>query len=498
MDTGFLQDFLNSLAQDLPVALAVLGIIVGGWLLALIGRGLTRSLLTRTGLDRRLAAIFGEDGETAAKNITSWISRIVYYLILLLVIVALLDRLNLGAAAAPISALLAQILAVIPLLLGAAALLLLAWIIASALRFLVTQVLRRLRIDAWLSQQADVETADETAVSTTLGNVVYWLVFLLFLPAVLDALNLQGLLLPVQSMVDEILGTLPNILGAAIILVVGWVAARIVRQIVTNLLAGAGVDGLGDRTGVSAALGEQKLSSILGTVVYVLVLIPVVIAGLNSLEIEAVAGPASQMLGSVLTALPAIFAALLLVGVAYFVARIVGNFVTNVLTGVGFNRVLTWIGLGSEMPEDGQTPSQVVGYLTTLAIMLFAVIEAAELLGFAVLADLVSQFLVAAGGVVTGIVIFGLGLYFARIADRVIRGTGGSQAHLLAPVARVAIIVFSGALALRQTGIAEDIVNMAFGIVLGTVAVAAALAFGLGSREVAAKEVERWLKSVRK
>ena len=114
------------------------------------------------------------------------------------------------------------------------------------------------------------------------------------------------------------------------------------------------------------------------------------------------------------------------------------------------------------------------------------------------LADLVSQFLVAAGGVVTGVVIFGLGLYFARIADRVLRSTGGSQGHLLAPVARVSIVVFSGALALRQTGIAEDIVNLAFGIVLGTVAVAAALAFGLGSREVAAKEVERWLKSVRK
>ncbi|MFQ5961266.1 MAG: hypothetical protein ACE5MG_07700, partial [Candidatus Methylomirabilales bacterium] len=88
-------------------------------------------------------------------------------------------------------------------------------------------------------------------------------------------------------------------------------------------------------------------------------------------------------------------------------------------------------------------------------------------------------------------------LYFARIADRVIRGTGGSQAHLLAPVARVAIIVFSSALALRQTGIAEDIVNLAFGIVLGAIAVAAALAFGLGGRDVAAREIENWLTNLR-
>src|SRR3990172_2044143 len=357
MDTGFIQSFLDSLRQDLPTALAVLGIIVGGWLLALIGRGLTRSLL--------------------------------------LVIVTLLERLELGAAAAPISAVLAQILAYIPLLLGAAALLLLVWIVASALRFVVTRALRVARIDDWLTSQADVDATGAVSISATLGSVVYWLVFLLFLPAILNALNVQ--LTPVEGMVNEILGALPNILGAAIVLIVGWIAARIVRQIVTNLLAGAGVDRLGDRTGVAAALGEQKLSGILGTVVYVLILIPVVIAALNSLEIEAVSGPASQMLGSVLQAVPAIFAAFLLIGVAYFVARMVGAFVTNMLTGVGFNRVLTWIGLGSEVPEEGQTPSEVVGYLTTLAIMLFAVIEAAELLGFAVLADLVSQFLVAAG-----------------------------------------------------------------------------------------------------
>jgi hypothetical protein len=99
--------------------------------------------------------------------------------------------------------------------------------------------------------------------------------------------------------------------------------------------------------------------------------------------------------------------------------------------------------------------------------------------------------------VVLGLVIFGLGLYLAGLADRVIRSAGGAQANLLASVARVAIIIFVGALALRQTGIAEDIVNLAFGLVIGAIAVAAALAFGLGSKEIAAGEVERWLQSRR-
>jgi hypothetical protein len=201
MDTGFIQTFLDSLRQDLPTALAVLGIIVGGWLLALIGRGLTRSLLMRIELDRRLTRVFGEGEEAPEINLTSWISRIVYYLILLLVVVTLLARLDLGVAAAPISAVLAQILAYIPLLLGAAALLLLVWILASALRFIVTRALRLARIDDWLTRQADVEATEAVSISATLGSVVYWLVFLLFLPAILNALNVQ--LTPVEGMVTR-------------------------------------------------------------------------------------------------------------------------------------------------------------------------------------------------------------------------------------------------------------------------------------------------------
>src|SRR3970282_993177 len=336
----------------------------------------------------------------------------------------------------------------------------------------------------------------QTSVSALLGDVGCWLGFLLFLPAVLGALQVVGLTAPVEGVVNEILGVLPSILGAAVILVLGWIAARIVRQIATNLLCGAGLDRLGERTGISQALGDQNLSSVVGVIVYVLILIPVVIAALDALQIEAISGPASEILTTILTAIPALFAAMLLIGVAYFVAKWAGGFVTNVLAGVGFDNVLGWIGLGGEMDRDGQTPSQVVGYLATLAIMLFAVIETANRLGFTFIADLITQFLAAAGGLVAGGVIFGLGLYCALCAERRIRGTGGSQAHLLAPAARVPIIVFTGALALRQTGIAEDIVNLAFAIVLGTVAVAAALAFGVGARDIAAREVEKWLYSI--
>lgn len=494
----FFQDFLATLESYIPAALGALGILVGGWLVAVVASALTRGLLRRIGADRRLAGIIGEE-EQERLNVTRWISRVVYYLILLFVIVGFLQALNLTIVAEPITQLLNQVLAFLPQLLGAAALLLIAWIVASALRYVILRALKAVKLDERLSSEADIETPEQVSISNTLANVVYWLAFLLFLPAVLGALGLEGMLIPVQGMVDEILGVIPNVLGAALILFAGWLAARIIRQILTNLLAGVGVDRVSDQIGLAAALGDQKISQIIALIVYVLILIPVVIGALNALQIEAITTPAAEMLTTLLTALPAIFGAFILIGIAYFVARVVGNFVTNVLSGIGFNEVLSWIGLGREtsISGTGRTPSQIVGYLVTVAIMLFAVIEAANLLGFTILATLISEFLVAAGGVLLALVIFGLGLYLGSLVERIIRDAGGSQAHILAPAARLSIIVFSGALALRQTGIAEDIVNMAFGILLGTVAVSTALAFGLGAREIAARELEGWIKSLR-
>ncbi len=496
---GVLQQLIQTLTTYLPNVLAALGILIGGWLIALIGAAITRGVLRRTTLDDRIAAIIrGEqDADKGRLDIERWVSRAVFYLIMLFVLVAFLQALNLTLVAGPINGLLNQVLAFVPQALGAAALLLVAWVIGTALKFIVVRVARAAKLDERLASQADVEAPAGASIGDTLGNVAYWLVFLLFVPAIFGVLGLQGLLEPAQAMVDEILRYMPNLLAAGLILLVGWVVARLLRQIVTNLAANAGLDRLGEQSGVSTALGGQMLSRVLGTIVYVLAWIPVAITAVNALEIAAISDPASQMLTILLNALPAIFGAILLLGVAYFIARMLGSFVTGVLTGVGFNKVLSWVGLEVKAGEGNRTASEIVGYLTSVGIMLFAVIMAANLLGFTMLATLVSGFLVAAAQVLVGLVIFGLGLYLASLAYSVIKDAGGPQSRVLAPTARGAIIVFAAALALRQMGIADEIVNLAFGLLLGAIAVAVALAFGLGGRDIAAREVERWTRSLR-
>lgn len=111
------------------------------------------------------------------------------------------------------------------------------------------------------------------------------------------------------------------------------------------------------------------------------------------------------------------------------------------------------------------------------------------------MADLAARFIGFGSQVVLALLIFGLGLYAANLARSVILGLGGRMAAMGAQAARIGILVLTTAMALRELGIANEIVSLAFGLLLGAIAVAAALAFGLGSRDLAARQVERWLQS---
>ena len=228
------------------------------------------------------------------------------------------------------------------------------------------------------------------------------------------------------------------------------------------------------------------------------ILIPVVIAALNALQIDAVTAPASNMLNNLLAAVPAIFAAAIVLVLSYLVGRVVADLVSRALDAAGFNRAFAAMGMtGQAVLAPSRAPSTIAGHLVLVAIMFFAAIEAAGLLGFTALQVLLSGLLVQAGHVLLGLVVFGIGLYLADLAARAIRASGAANAGLLARAARVAVIVLAGAMALRQMGLANEIINLAFGLVVGAIAVAVAIAFGLGAREAAGRQVEEWLRTYR-
>ncbi len=493
-----MQDMINNITtligNYVPNLLGAIAILVIGWIVASIIAGVVKSLLKKTEIDNRIAAKFGETGADKPFQLEHGISRGVFWFLMLFVLVAFFQALQLTIITQPLNNLLDKVLSYLPQLLGAAALFIIAWLLATILRKIITTGLHAFKLDEKINEK----TSDNIPLSKSLGDIAYWLVFLIFLPGILGALNLGGILQPIQGMLNKILDFLPNVLTAAVIILVGWFVAKIIRQIVTSLLSAIGTDNFSEKIGLNKSLGSQKLSSLIGMILYILILIPILIAGLNALKLDAITRPASNMLNQILQIIPAIFAAAVILAISYVIAKVLSGFIENLLSGIGFDNLFVKLGLQKENPLSGKTPSKLVGYIILVTIMLFAFIEAFNTLGFEKLSEMVSQFTVLGGHILFGIVILGVGLFFANLAADVVKESSVANSNILATVARFAIIILAGAMALRQMGLANEIINMAFGLLLGAIAVAAAIAFGIGGRDLAAKKLSEWNNSLTK
>jgi len=511
---GLFQGTGFGLGQFIPSFLGALIILIVGWVAATIVASLIQSFLKKTGIDNRISGLAGQRRGEAPFPIGKWVSTAIYWLILAFTLVAFLNALHLESVSTPLNVFLQQILSYVPRLGSAALLLGVAWIIATLVKTLVTSGLSRFNLDDKLKQHTgDVGGESPIVVSETLGNALYWFVFLFFLPLVLNALDLP--LAPVQNLLDQILSALPKILTAILIGAIGWLVARIVKGITTNLLAAVGTDQLGARMGFNRSAGGMSLSTLLGTVVYVLVLIPTAIAALNALDIAAISLPAVAMLNQVMTKIPQILTAGLIVALFYFIGKFVADLVSNILTSIGFNNITSVLGIpplarpvqpvdelgmGINAPTTEallprRTPSEVAGIVVMVGIILFGVVTATEVLGLPALTALMNGVLAVSLRVLVGIAIFAVGLYLANLAFQLITMSGGRQSNLLGQTARICILAFVAAMSLQQMGIASSIVNLAFGLLLGAVAVAIALAFGLGGRDVAGEKIREFLNS---
>lgn len=486
--------FQQTLAQLTSVASGYLSNILGagvililGWLLAWIA-GVSVRVITRRALDRARIGRWlsgGAPGETAP--VAHYAGKAAFYLVMLFVLAAFFEALRLPSVYEPLSALLGAIVGFFPQILAAGVLVAVAVAVASALRHAVSIAARRIRI----GRAPGDEPSPEDGGARALAEGSYWFVLLLFLPAVLDVLAIEGLLTPVRAFLERILAFVPNMLAATLILAAGWFAAKFARRAASNLLAAAGFDRLGDSAGLGAWSGSSRLSELAGRVVQVLVLVPAAIAALDALSMRTVTEPAVAMLGRGLAAIPSLLGAGLLLAASYLGARVVSGLLVRGLAAAGFDDLVSRLGFATA-GEGSRPPSAVVGMLSVPAIVLLAGIEALSLVGFVSLAGLLTDFMVFAANVLVGLAILALGLYLSRVVADAVRSSGTAQAHLLAITARASILVLSAAMALQQMRVGTEILVVAFAIVAGSIGVGAAVAFGLGARETAGRWVEQW------
>lgn len=467
---GLLPANILDLLYTLSIAFAIL---IVGWLVAkFVSAFLAKAVTKFDIIGKCLKALWVN---TNIKKIASAVGTVSFVVIFLYVLVAFFQTLNLPALSEPIN----NLVNALPRYLGVAALALFTWVAALAGRTVSTNVLSTTELDKKAGK----------GTGAALWNAVYGFIILFFLPGILGGLGLEEIVSPVEGMLDQIIGYVPNILWAAIILAIGIFVARLLKQIVTSILKASKIDSFATKVGMK----DLSFSNIGGTIVYVFIMIPLAISALEKLKIEAISKPATDMLGKILDILPNLIGAIALVTLTYIVANFASKLVGELLKNMGFDTILDKVGLKLNTKA---SLSAVVSKLVLIVFMLFAFVEAGTMLGLTIVSDMVSQFITFGSSIIGGLITIVIGMFVANLASEAMNATNQSKA--VTNLVRIAIIILSVAIWLGQMGIAEDIINLAFGLLFGSIAVAAALAFGLGSREVAAQELQAFLTKMKK
>src|SRR5512143_61972 len=293
-----LSQTLNTVGQLLVQVLYALVILFVGWVIAKIVAAIVARLLKWLKLDERLGKAAGENKVPRLERI---LTLAVYYLILLFAVVAALNALGLTIVTQPLNALLSAIFAYIPNLIAGGVVVFIAWLVATILRAIVRGFLEATKMDKRVGEAADLK---DWPLARAIGEVVYWLVWLLFLPIIFAALGLTALIAPVMNLLAQLLGWIPNLIVAALILIVGWFIARIVQRIATGFFAALGTDKLSDRIGLSKYMGKMTLSALIGLVVFILIMIPIIVSALEALNLAVLTAPLVAMLTAVMVAIP--------------------------------------------------------------------------------------------------------------------------------------------------------------------------------------------------
>ncbi|WP_052447475.1 mechanosensitive ion channel [Clostridium polynesiense] len=379
----------------------------------------------------------------------------------------------------------------IPNILSAVLLLLLAIIVASIVKSLIIKGGRKMGLPGYIDKWglSNNKSSDKTLES--LGKAAFWLIFILFFPSILEALNMRAVSTPITNMTSKFLNFLPNILGAVLVLIVGYIIAKVVRDLLALLLRKLKVDELQDKAGLTPTATTSSFSTILANVVYVLIWIPIIISALEILNIKAISQPAIGMLNNILNMIPNIFVAAILIAVGVYVSKLVGNLVSNLLAGVGINSIYKQIGFGKEGMAPRYLLSDVIGKLVKFIIILLFAVEALNVVNLEVLNRVGFAIIAYLPFFLSAVIILGAGLFIGKWVEGLL-GKYTSSSRLTAALVKYSIIVFAVFMTLSQLGIAMVIVNTAFIIILGALAIAFAISFGIGGRKFAERSLEKF------
>lgn len=380
-------------------------------------------------------------------------------------------------------------LSFLPPVLDVVLLLIFAFVLASFVRKLAVKGLKTIQFSTYLQKWGVVkeEAAGDNLVKS-LGQLAYFVVILFFLPSILSGLNVNSPVNPIATMFEKFFAFVPNVIAAGLILFVGVYFCQFVKTVVKGLLTNLKLAELYQKLTKQdkVAFDTDKVIDVLASVVYVLIFIPILTLALETLGVTSISTPIVNILNQFVGVIPSLLVAVILLLVGAFVAKLVSNLLENILETSGVDQYSKYL----SFKED--TTYQISGLIAQAVraiLMIFFVVQALSVLNLEVLNAIGTAIIAYLPAVISSVLILVLAIIGGNLLSAFLGNLSGSS--LLAGAVRYGILVLAIFMALDQLQLAQNIVHATFTIVLGASAVAFALAFGLGGREFAAKQLEK-------
>lgn len=372
----------------------------------------------------------------------------------------------------------------LPDLLAALLILLVGWLIARGIKALTVKLLKRTRWDERVFGNSNVGDTN-----VFLANIIYYLLMIIVILAVLEVLGINEALAPLGNMLNEFLLFIPNIIGAILIGFIGYLLAKFVSNLIH--IGGNLLDKFVDKTGFK---DTDKLIRILRKLVFIVIFVPFLIQAFNALDMEAISQPANDILYAFTEMIGQILVAALILVVFIWGGKFLANFLEDLFRSLGLESAAEKIQI-ENMIGANQSLSKIFANLIYFFIVFFGIITAVEILGLTRLTEILNEILEVTGQIIFGLIILAIGNYISLLIYKTM--IKSSNNTFIAGVIRWASLALFLAIALRTMGIANEIVELAFGLILGAIAVAVALSYGLGGREAAGEHFKDIVKKMR-
>ncbi len=365
----------------------------------------------------------------------------------------------------------------LPTTIGAILILVIGWFIAGLLKRITTKLIKKTGVD-------DKMKSDKITLSKFVGKLFYFLVMIFVFMLALEKLGMQSVLDPVKNLLDGFLNFIPNIIGAGLVAYIGYMLASVVSEFVG--MSGDTIKNYTPKLGFAEGV---DLIGIIKKVVFIFIFIPLLISALNILNMDAISEPATSILTQFFDALPKVLLAAFILMLFVIGGRFLSQMLKDILAKMNLNDIAKKMHLDSMI---GSTNiANAIGNLVFFFIVIFGLMTAIEKLEFVQLTEVLETVTNLSGKILFGLVIIMIGNWVSIIAKNSFAKNDNNS--FVASVLRTAILAIFLAIGLKTMGMADDIINLAFGITLGTIAITVALSFGLGGRQAAGKQMENIL-----